>query len=1176
MTESTAMSVPSSSNDDRALRTPLARELFTLNAMNAGQLERAASTLSHQGGLFATRLVEAGVGAAEVVSALSRVSGLTPAPVASLRAPAAELVEGLELRVMTRLLAAPFGRRDDKLLIAYANPLAARLPEALALPAHEPYVALEAEVRRCLLALFGAEWIGPPPPAVGTPLPPPRVAAVPDESGEAEGPLEHTSVLFSSDAEGLGAGEQWSVGVGGEDGLSEEEAPPRGQAHGLEATQRLHAGAQPPVDESAEPPPLEATQRLHAAAPAREDAARKLGDGGDLREAARKLEDMGDLREASESLEDTGDLREAARRSQEDGEASKRLEDTGDLREAVRRSQEDGEASKRLEDTGDLREAARSLEDREVSKRLEDTGDLREAARSLEDREASKRLEDTGDLREAARSLEDREAARSQEDREAARRLEDTGDLREAAGSLEAVRKQEDREAARSQEDREAARAQEDREAARAQEDREAARAQEGREAARKLEDTGDLREAAQRAGAPVEPSRLTTAWGDEPSSEVGGLEDTGDLEVDVKRNGKGPAPLAGGSWGGQVGGSARAELGAQEPWPAALMPAVERQPEVPTAEVQFGALPGSWAGQVGPPSQVPSGGELRGKVAVESGWLVPPTAAADATRDIPLPPADWSSPAPAAAPPKLSRTPLVPSERWAGPDAPEPALKAPSEREGANMSTLGASTFEASAVPDSQPQEVGGYTLIKALGETPLAQVFLARDGGGPEVTFQWLRPEHAAVPGFSVHVRKVAEQLLGLRHPHLVSVVDLGDALGRPFLVHEREESGSVMELMRRMGKLPAPLAADLFAQLLAALGFAHGHGLTHGALSPEGMLLNEQGQLRVAGLGDGELAAVLGLPAPALASPEQRARRPSDARSDLHMAGQVLFYWLTGKPWRQDPTPPLLFELEPTVPPLLEALVERLLEEDVGRRFESATQVLAELRPYLDQERELYPLLVAGCMGSPEKMQQQMSRDQAKAYLTEARGMLDGAPGRRTQVALTLYKATLLDPNEPVAAQALHAVCQADRFQFGSSTNPRIVELERQVAVQPTADALQQLATLYRGEGNLLRALVCLKKYARLHPPSGQLPFPLAQLLDPKLTPPRPATTRETNRAVDPSTAPPASMHAPAPQQEAPAVMEKPAARGRVVVIVALLLAALLAGLVFMQWRARLRGG
>src|SRR4051812_41439657 len=73
-----APSTPSSPNDDRSLRTPLARALFSLSAMNAAQLERAAAALSQQGGLFASRLVESGVGAAEVVAALSKVSGLTP------------------------------------------------------------------------------------------------------------------------------------------------------------------------------------------------------------------------------------------------------------------------------------------------------------------------------------------------------------------------------------------------------------------------------------------------------------------------------------------------------------------------------------------------------------------------------------------------------------------------------------------------------------------------------------------------------------------------------------------------------------------------------------------------------------------------------------------------------------------------------------------------------------------------------------------------------------------------------------------------------------------------------------------------------------------------------------------------------------------------------------------
>ncbi len=769
------MTVPSSSHDDRSLRTPLARELFTLSAMNALQLERAAAALSQQGGLFATRLVEAGVGAAEVVTALSRVSGLTPAPVASLRVPEAGLAEGLIPRPWLRLMAAPFAKRGETLLVAFANPLAAKLPEAAALPPHEAFVALEVEVRRCLVALFGVEPIVTPPqrppapaesPAAAPPLLPP---APTPEPATARPPSEPEPARTSS----------------GETAVDEH---PGFAAAKAQAATALHAA--PSND-------LEATQ-----------------------------------------------------------------------------------------------------------------------------------------------------------------------------------------------------------------------------------------------------PPRTTS----------------GETQVHEQPR-----------------------------------EAEHSDPGVSSGETVIGK-PG-WGGQE----------------VTDPARAAPASAASPAMADA------WGAPSQQVTGQHLSPPDLLP-----GPTPQPPGVAAPTPAGPGGFSALDAATFEPPPAAADAPSEVGGYSLLRPLFESSLAQAFLAKDGSGPEVSFHWVRPEHAAVPGFAVHLRKLSEQLLNLRHPNIVRLVDFGDAGSRPYFVHERGESGSVVELTQRMGRLPAPLAAELFAQLLAALGFAHGHGLTHGALAPDRMLLSEQGQLRVAGFGEGELAAFLGAAPGRYASPEQRGKRPLDARSDLYAAGLVLLFWLTGQEPARGRPPPLLFELEPAVPALLESVVERLLEESPERRFESATQVLAELRPYLDVQRELYPLMVTACLGNPERMQQQMRKDQAKAYLAEARAMLDGGPGRRSQVALTLYKATLMDPSEPVAQQALTAICQSDRLYFGSSGNAKILELEREVAEQPEATApLQQLAQLYRTEGNLFRALVSLKKYVRLRPKDVQVAGQLQQLLDPRPVS-RAATSRES-RVSDPSTSP-----------------------------------------------------
>ncbi|MGQ0506380.1 MAG: hypothetical protein ACT4TC_13795 [Myxococcaceae bacterium] len=497
-----------------------------------------------------------------------------------------------------------------------------------------------------------------------------------------------------------------------------------------------------------------------------------------------------------------------------------------------------------------------------------------------------------------------------------------------------------------------------------------------------------------------------------------------------------------------------------------------------------------------------------------------------------------------------LPYVPRTPRPEEAAPEvaSPPPETETDALHVTAEAPVLEDSAFGAVIERQGEYREVGGYTLIKPLASGSLGASYLARDGNGPEVVLSLFHAEQSTAAS---QFRRSAEQMIALRHDHVAPLVDFGDDGGRVFLVRDRAPSTRLPELIQKMGRLPPPLAAELFSQLLAALEFAHGHGVFHGALTCEHLSIGEDGKLRVEGLGEGALfAAAHG--------------QTLDAPGDLHAAGLVLMQMLTGANLpREGRPPPLVFELEPMVPTVLETVVERLL----ARGFENALDVLGELRPYLDAQRELYPFLVTASLGNPERMQQQMRKDAAKACFQEARKLLDGG-GKRNLVALMLYKATLLEPGESVAAQGLAAICQADRLQFGSSLNPRVAELEGEVAAAPGDSAkLQELAKLYRAEGNIFRALVCLKKDVRNHPTDLQLASQLAQLFEGRPT--RAAgVTREINR-VEVARTVEVKIQQPVDEE---ALLRVAQARGRRVVIAALTIALLLAGLVVLQWKLR----
>ncbi len=127
-----------------------------MGAATSAQVDRATTVYREKGGLLSSRLVESGVGATSVLAVLASSSGLPPAPRSALQAPDAALRGRFKGESWRKFRAAPFGTRDGKLLIAFANPEALRLEAAQRLPPHTAFVAMEEDVLRLQELLFGS------------------------------------------------------------------------------------------------------------------------------------------------------------------------------------------------------------------------------------------------------------------------------------------------------------------------------------------------------------------------------------------------------------------------------------------------------------------------------------------------------------------------------------------------------------------------------------------------------------------------------------------------------------------------------------------------------------------------------------------------------------------------------------------------------------------------------------------------------------------------------------------------------------------------------------------------------------------------------------------------------------------------------------------------------------
>ncbi len=258
-----------------------------------------------------------------------------------------------------------------------------------------------------------------------------------------------------------------------------------------------------------------------------------------------------------------------------------------------------------------------------------------------------------------------------------------------------------------------------------------------------------------------------------------------------------------------------------------------------------------------------------------------------------------------------------------------------------------------------------GRYRILRKLGAGGMADVYLAEDEDlGRRVAIKILNERYSSDEAFTERFRREAKSAASLSHPNIVSIYDRGESDGRPYIAMEVIEGRSLKELIVAKGPLPIAVAVDYAKQILAALRFAHRHGIIHRDIKPHNILLGGDNRVFVTDFGIArtgpsemtEVGSIMGTAQ--YLSPEQARGAPVTAASDLYSAGVVLYEMLTGKtPFTGDtpieiamkhlnelPHPPS--ELRDDIPPELDLIVLRALAKDPHERYEAAEQFSADL--------------------------------------------------------------------------------------------------------------------------------------------------------------------------------------------------------------------------------------
>jgi serine/threonine protein kinase len=271
-------------------------------------------------------------------------------------------------------------------------------------------------------------------------------------------------------------------------------------------------------------------------------------------------------------------------------------------------------------------------------------------------------------------------------------------------------------------------------------------------------------------------------------------------------------------------------------------------------------------------------------------------------------------------------------------------------------------------------------YEILSLLGQGGMSVAFKALDRQlNREVTVKFLLPERVANVKDRLRFQREAMTAAQLQHPGIAKVFAFDfDEHSRPFLVMEFIEGQTLARRIECEGQLPIQETIEIFIRVTDALAFAHAHGVLHRDIKPSNIMLDSRDKAPASAvkLVDFGLAKLIEsedkaawqithtgelVGSPLYMSPEQARGAQLDNRSDLYSLGCTIYETLTGSPphlgqtavatiLKHETDKPLTLgeaSLGRSFPENLENLVAKLLAANPNDRYQSATDLLVDLR-------------------------------------------------------------------------------------------------------------------------------------------------------------------------------------------------------------------------------------
>jgi eukaryotic-like serine/threonine-protein kinase len=267
--------------------------------------------------------------------------------------------------------------------------------------------------------------------------------------------------------------------------------------------------------------------------------------------------------------------------------------------------------------------------------------------------------------------------------------------------------------------------------------------------------------------------------------------------------------------------------------------------------------------------------------------------------------------------------------------------------------------------MPQTEKQQIGRYEILEELGRGAMGVVFKGRDPLiGRDVAVKTIATGVAENADLRERFYREAKAAGVLQHPNIVTIYEMAESGGIPFIAMEYLEGESLEKLIARAPALPLATKAGYVVQACRALEYAHRHGVVHRDVKPANIMVTRDGVVKVVDFGIARLADTsktqtgMLLGTLAYMSPEQIRGQQAGALCDIWAMGVVLYELLAyERPFTGEnhaallisilqKEPPSIRQFVPQCPAALERAISKALHKDEKERYPSMEAFLKDL--------------------------------------------------------------------------------------------------------------------------------------------------------------------------------------------------------------------------------------